>query len=75
MVVSRAPKQSRMHDTTVCYIHKQLILIECSYYKTTLCKHWAKTNIINVNKRIIFLTNEYLNIILAITNDLETSVV
>ena len=29
-VVSRAAKQSRAHDTTVCYIHERSILIERS---------------------------------------------
>ena len=30
MVVSRAAKQSRTSDTTVCYIHERSILIERS---------------------------------------------
>ena len=30
MVVSRAAKESRMGDTTVCYMHERLILIERS---------------------------------------------
>ena len=30
MVVSHAAKQSGTGDTTVCYMHEQSILIECS---------------------------------------------
>ena len=44
MVVSCTAKQSRMHDTTVCYIHERSILIERSlkaYYK----KFFMKINV------------------------------
>ena len=40
-VVSRAAKQSRKNDTTVCYTHERSILMECSpkaYCKNYLIK-------------------------------------
>ena len=80
MVMSRAAKQSRTHDTTVCYIHEQSILIERSlkaYYEKFPYEQTmrvAKTTLYhllyNVNTKQIYTHSFYLVIPLGMLTNL-----
>ena len=61
-VVSRAAKQSRTSDTTVCYIHERSILIERSLkacYKKYLMKKRALQEQLPITSNIKLLLNKY----------------
>ena len=62
-VVSRAAKQSRTSDTTVCYIHERSILIERSlkacYKKYLMKKQRALQEQLPITSNIRLLLNKY----------------
>ena len=62
-VVSRAAKQSRTSDTTVCYIHERSILIERSlkacYKKIPYEKQRALQEQLPITSNIRLLLNKY----------------
>ena len=80
MVVSRTAKQSRMCDTTMCYIHERSFLIERSlkaYYKNFLMKKQsALQKQLCITSYIRLILNKYLLLLFSnILRNVDQSVV